>query len=65
MKAVHVPPKRRLAFKYLHGVISQKTEHFIKYYCENFKSYLLVMNRESETVLTTVGVNNSIEQKLS
>jgi hypothetical protein len=25
----HVPPKRRLAFRGLHGLISQKTEHFM------------------------------------
>jgi hypothetical protein len=29
----HIPPKRRLNFNVLHGVISQETYLFMKYYC--------------------------------
>jgi hypothetical protein len=35
----YVPPKRRMTFNGLHGVISQKTVLFINHPCENLKPY--------------------------
>jgi hypothetical protein len=42
----HVPPKRRLTFNGIYGVVSQKTEHFIIHYCFNLTNFLLMSDSD-------------------
>jgi hypothetical protein len=46
----YVPPKRRLAFNGLHGVISQKLVLFERYGCLHPSNHRLVLDNETRTV---------------